>query len=79
MTGAPSGVLRAELASSLKRPGSSRESGRLLEVEAPLQADFFAAFTFAHRARCAAAILLRALADIVRFGIVTTLAFSPRF
>jgi hypothetical protein len=42
------------------------------------QADFFAAFTFAHRARCAAAILLRALADIVRFlGIVTTFASSP--
>ena len=40
------------------------------------QADFFAAFTFAHRARCAAAILLRALADIIRFlGIVTTFAF----
>ena len=40
------------------------------------QADFFAAFIFAHRARCAAAILLRALADIVRFlGIVTTFAF----
>ena len=54
----------------------SRESGRLLEVELPLQADFFAAFTFAHRARCAAAIFLRALADIVRFlGIVTTFAF----
>jgi hypothetical protein len=42
------------------------------------QADFFAAFTFAHRARCAAAILLRALADIVRFlGIVTTFASPP--
>jgi len=40
------------------------------------QADFFAVFTFAHRARCAAAILLRALADIVSFlGIVTTFAF----
>jgi hypothetical protein len=42
------------------------------------QADFFAAFTFAHRARCAAAILLRALADIVRFlGIVMTFASPP--
>ncbi|MGC2475859.1 MAG: hypothetical protein WA485_16070 [Candidatus Sulfotelmatobacter sp.] len=40
------------------------------------QAVFFAAFTFAQRARCAAAILLRALADIVRFfGIETTVAF----
>ena len=29
---------------------------------------FFAAFTLAQRARCAAAILLRAAADIVRFG-----------
>ena len=38
------------------------------------QAVFFAAFTFAHRARCAAAIFLRAAADIVRFlGIATTL------
>jgi hypothetical protein len=35
-----------------------------------VQADFFAAFTFAHRARCAAAILLRALADIGRFRIL---------
>jgi len=39
-------------------------------------AGFFAAFTFSHRARCAAAIFLRAAADIVRFfGIVTTLPF----
>jgi len=39
---------------------------------------FFAAFAFAHRARCAAAIFLRAAADIVRFlGIVTTLTWSP--
>jgi hypothetical protein len=42
------------------------------------QAVFFAALTFAHRTRCAAAILLRALADIVRFlGIVTGFAVSP--
>jgi len=52
--------------------------GRPLEVELPAQADFFAAFTFAHRARCAAAIRLRALADIVRLlGIVTTFSFLP--
>ena len=38
------------------------------------QAFFFAAFTFAHRARCAAAILFRAAVDSVRFfGIVMTL------
>ena len=38
------------------------------------QALFFAAFTFAHRARCAAAIFLRAAADSVRFfGIAMTL------
>jgi hypothetical protein len=56
-----------------KRPGSSCESGR---VQVELQSDFLAALTFAHRVRCAAAILRRALADIVRFlGIVTTLAF----
>jgi hypothetical protein len=55
----------------------SRESGHL-QVQLIRQADFFAAFTFAHRARCAAAILLRALADIVRFlGIVTTFPFPP--
>ena len=50
----------------------------MFKVELHVQADFFAEFTFAQRARCAAAILLRALADIVRFlGIVTTFAFSP--
>ena len=38
------------------------------------QALFFAAFTFAHRARCAAAIFLRAAADRIRFfGIEMTL------
>jgi hypothetical protein len=59
-----------------KRPGSSVSLG--VQPELTVQADFFAAFTFAHRARCAAAILLRALADIVRFlGIVTTFAFPP--
>jgi hypothetical protein len=44
-------------------------------------ADFFsAAFTFAHRARCAAAIFLRAAADIVFFlGIATTFCFRPAF
>jgi hypothetical protein len=65
--------------------GQSKKTPRLnscvwtfLEVELPVQADFFAAFAFAHRARCAAAILLRALADSVRFlGNVTTFAFSP--
>jgi len=47
---------------------------------ANLYAVFFADFTFAHLARCAAAILRRAAADIVRFlGIVTTFAFCPRF
>lgn len=55
----------------------SGESGHL-QVQLFRQADFLAAFTFAHRARCAAAILLRALADIVRFlGIVTTFASPP--
>jgi hypothetical protein len=44
----------------------------------PAQADFFAAFTFAQRVRCAAAIFLRAAADIVRFlGMVTKLPFCP--
>jgi hypothetical protein len=66
-----------QVAKRRKRPGSSNEPGRILEVELPVQADFFAAFTFAHRARRAASILLRALADILRFlGIGTTLAFS---
>jgi hypothetical protein len=38
---------------------------------------FFAAFTFAQRARCAAAIFLRAAADIVRLrGIVAALLLS---
>ena len=31
---------------------------------------FFAAFTFAHLARCAAAIFLRADADMVRLGFI---------
>jgi len=54
----------------------SRESGHF-HVQLVRQADFFAAFTFAHRARCAAAIFLRPAADIVRFlGIVTTLPLS---
>jgi hypothetical protein len=61
----------------MKTPRLICESGRF-NLSFPVQADFFAAFTFAHRARCAAAILLRALADIVRFlGIVTTFAFPP--
>jgi hypothetical protein len=39
---------------------------------------FLAAFTLAHLARCAAAIFLRAAADIVRlFGIVTTFCVCP--
>src|ERR1700722_6722714 len=60
-----------------KRPGSFVSPGAF-QPELAVQADFFAALTFAHRARCAAAILLRALADIVRFlGIVTTFAFPP--
>ena len=44
-------------------------------------ADFFwAAFTFAHRARCAAAIFFRAAADIVFFlGMLTTFCFCPPF
>jgi hypothetical protein len=38
----------------------------------------FAAFAFAHRARCAAAILFRAATDIVRFlGIATTFVLLP--
>ena len=53
----------------------SREPGHS-KVRLIGQAVVFAAFTFAHRARCAAAILLRALADILRFlGIVTTFPF----
>jgi hypothetical protein len=44
------------------------------ELSAVGQALFFVAFTFAHRARCAAAIFLRAAADKVRFfGIEMTL------
>jgi hypothetical protein len=46
--------------------------------KAGILAVFFAAFTFAHRARWAATILLRALADSVHFfSIVTTLPLSP--
>jgi hypothetical protein len=38
----------------------------------------FAAFAFAHRARCAAAIFFLAATDIFRFlGIVTTFVFLP--
>jgi hypothetical protein len=61
----------------MKTPPNSRRSG--LQVLG--QAVFFAAFTFAQRARCAAAILLRPLAEIVRFfGIATTFAFPlPAF
>src|ERR1700756_979230 len=71
-------ALRSQALDQGKRPGRTHESGRVLKVELPVQADFFAAFTFAHRARCAAAILLRALADIVRFlGMATTFSFSP--
>jgi hypothetical protein len=54
-------------------PTSTRSYSTLYQITARLiivQADFFAAFTFAHRARCAAAILLRALADIGRFRIL---------
>jgi hypothetical protein len=41
---------------------------------------FWAALIFAHRARCAAAIFLRAAADIVFFlGMVTTCGFCPPF
>jgi hypothetical protein len=41
---------------------------------------FFAALTFTHRARCAAAIFLLATADIVRFlGIVAAFASCPPF
>jgi hypothetical protein len=42
---------------------------------------FFRAFSFAHRARCAAAIFLRAAADIVFFfGMATTFRFcGPLF
>jgi hypothetical protein len=40
-------------------------------------ADLFARFTFAHRARCAAAIRLRPAADIVRLlGSVRTFDFG---
>jgi hypothetical protein len=44
-------------------------------------ADFFwAAFTLAHLARCAAAIFFRAAADIVFFlGMLTTFCFCPAF
>jgi len=47
----------------------------------PSYADFFwAAFTFAYRARWAAAIFLRAAADIVLFlGMLTTFCFCPPF
>jgi hypothetical protein len=37
-------------------------------MERQLYAAFFAAFTFAHRARWKAAIFLREAADMVRFG-----------
>ncbi len=41
---------------------------------------FFAAFTLAHLARCAAAIFLRADADMVRLGfILPAWSFAPLF
>src|ERR1039457_7118212 len=44
------------------------------------QAAFFAALNFAHLARCAAAILFRAAADIVLFlGMLSTFCFCPVF
>jgi hypothetical protein len=43
------------------------------------QAVCFAAFTLAHRARCAAAIFLRAAADIVRFLGIDTTFILPLF
>ena len=42
-------------------------------------ATFFEAFAFAHRARCAAAIPLRALADVVRFLVIVTTLLWRRF
>lgn len=66
------------LRESDKKAQTHEMSLGVFNVNLHVQADFFADFTFAQRARCAAAILLRALADIVRFlGIVTTFAFSP--
>jgi hypothetical protein len=49
---------------------SIRKSGRD-------QALFFAAFTLAHRARCAAAIFLRAAADSDRFFDIATTLLLP--
>jgi hypothetical protein len=46
---------------------------------APGQAVFFAAFTLAQRARCAAEIFLRAAADKVRFLGIVTKFFLPFF
>ena len=40
---------------------------------------FFPAFTFAHRARCAAAIFRRADADMVRFAGAEPAIFADRF
>jgi hypothetical protein len=55
----------------------SREHERLFKLQSTGQAVFFEAFSFAHRVRWAAAILLRALAVRVRFlGIVTTVPLS---
>jgi hypothetical protein len=64
----------------VNRPKAKHGHLELRVLQRPLligQALFFAAFTFAHRARCAAAIFLRAAADSVRFfGIVMTLGLA---
>ena len=62
--------------------GTERDGCR---VEEPIYqhsyaAFFFAALNFAHLARCAAAILFRAAADIVLFlGMLSTFCFCPAF
>src|SRR5579864_7971641 len=73
MSSADEGLLKTTV------PRLALESGHLNRTAFPPgQAAFLAAFTFAHRARCAAAIFLRAAADIVRFlGIGTTFPFPP--
>src|ERR1035438_1744604 len=64
--------------------GTERDGCRIEEpsYQRSYAAFFFAALNFAHLARCAAAILFRAAADIVLFlGMLTTFCFcsaSPR-
>ena len=59
-------------------PSGNEQSGRTADFNVP-HYPFFSALIFAHRARCAAAILFLPAADIVRLGraVLFCAAFCP--